>query len=258
MTASQNIRQNISFPQTKDKLVEMDGIPTDTSQRWFSQIQVNLNDVIQRGDDGLLLNPDFNWCRTNGTTPTTQADGDDYSFIEQWAVFGATGNNYTITPTAYPSDSANPSGSKYFSNFNISTLANEFYIYNINYNGNFNQAQKFQSNTSALSMQLTNHGDNSLFMRFGVKIQGITDEIMGKRLTIQPGKGKYFTTIAIPALKGSTAASNAYAQFRLHVEPIPADKTANFDLNYVKSEIASLATNINVNHIAQKLLIDGL
>lgn len=257
MSNAQDIRQNVSFLQTKSPVVTPELFVSEGYQRWFNQVRVNLNDIINRGDDGLLLNPDFNWCRVNGTTPTTQADGDDYQFIEQWAVFGATNNTYTITPTAYTQNETNPSGSKYFPNFNISSLMDDFYIYNINYSPDFNLAQKFENNVVALSMQITNKTPNKISMRFGAKIEGITDEIMGEGLTIASGIGKYFTTIKIPSLRGLGASPNAYAQFRLHIERLGSTST-NFDLNYIKAEIASLATNINVNHIAQKLLIDGL
>lgn len=262
MTASQDIRQFMSYVQTKDPLVEADNvgqlIGTQSYQRWMKQVNLNMNDLAQRGDDGLLINPDFNWCRVNGTTPTTQADGDNFQFIEQWAVFGATGNTYTITPTAYVDDAAdNPSGSKFYPNFNLSALTEAFYIYNINYSPDFNLAQKFQNNTVALSMQMTNNQLAPLTMRFKAKIEGITDEIEGQAITIRPGAGKYYTTLPIPSLSGTMASSNAYIQFRLYLEDM-GDITADYNINYIKSEISSLATNINVNHVAQKLLIDGL
>jgi hypothetical protein len=259
MTISADLREKISYTPNYEALAQDSGMVSEYYQRWFQSLQVNLNDTITRGNDGLLLNPDFNWSRVNGTTPTTQANGDGAQFVEQWAVNGATGNNYTLTPTPYAADATNnTTGSNLFVNFNISSLGAPLSVYNVNYAPDFSYAQKLQNNDLTCSLRVQNNMPENLRVRFSVEIQGIAQEIQGKLLTIQPGIKTLWTKLNIPSLKGTAAATNAYARIKLNIESIGASGTADFDIQYIKAELAGLPTRLEVNHLQQVVSIDAI
>jgi len=232
-------------------------IISPTYERFFNSIRVQLNDIVSRGFPTLTLNPDFNWAR-DGITPVTQADGDNVAFNEQWYVNGAAGNTYTITPTAYPNNSTNtPTGSKYFINVAISDLVNTLTLYNVNYNSDFNSAQQIQNQKIVFSSYIKNNTNDAIALQFGVQLEDLTT-FSSKIVNLLPG----FNFVAMPPIdipdySALSLPGNAFAQLQLKFIPNSVT-SANVDISYIKAEISSLATNLTVNHIEQKVLIDGL
>lgn len=232
-------------------------IISPTYERFFNSIRVQLNDIVSRGFPTLTVNPDFNWAR-DGITPVTQADGDDVAFNEQWYVNGAAGNTYTITPTAYPDTSTNtPTGSKYFINVAISSLTNPLTLYNVNYNSDFNAAQQLQNQKVVFSSYMQNNTADPVAMQFSVQLEDLTT-FSSKIVNLLPGFNFVsMPPIDIPDYSALSLPGNAFAQLQLKFLP-SGGSVADVNIAYIKAEISSLATNLTVNHIEQKLLIDGL
>ena len=223
---------------------------------FMTRVNENANQLMAVPSSALTLNPDFNFTRTKGTTPTTQADGDDAEFVEQWNVVGATGGNtYTITPTAYTLPAENLTGSKFFVNVNISAMPNApIYFYNVNYSSDFDTAILYQRRQIALSMQINNNLSTQPLVRFRAVTDISNQTTTGRALYIKPGLTNVGDTLDLPELD---AASGDFTQLQLVIEDL-GGPSADIDLKYIKAEIGSNSYNLGVNHTLEKLKIDNL
>lgn len=203
------------------------------------------NDAQNRGLSGLqyLSNPalsansNFATLGTNGTTPVTQASGDNAEFSYDWNVYGASTGEYSITPVLYPLNSTVKSASAYYINliFTNFIAGSEFYLY-----------QRIPSSVRQFQQS---------YYTFGVGYRNIGSDIIGARCDIlsyydptsylvrgspfqmQPSQKtrEISTTLVTQSLQDLTVNSGNYTDFRFNITNVPHG-TCNLELYIIKCE----------------------
>lgn len=214
------------------------------------QLYRNLESINQFLD-GLLtisnppqtLNSGFATLSAQGMTPTTQADGDNFEFIGNWFVVGATQATYVLTPTQYPNNSPIVSGSPYFMNNVVSTYSgNGMYFYQ----RQAGMVRKFQEQFITLTLRANNNGLNTIRLRFDFNffLNPSTVAYEGGALYLEPGYSEVTTTLKTASLRNQTVGSGNYVEFRLSFVDLPGG-TANFDLYSIKGEFGKIGTPLS-------------
>lgn len=214
------------------------------------QLYRNLDSVYEYLD-GLLtisnppqtLNSDFSTLSGQGMTPTTQADGDNFEFIKNWFVVGATQATYILTPTQYPNNSAVISASPYFINVNVSTYSGTGLYF---YQNQMGLVRKFQEQYITLTLRANNNSTNTLKLRFDFNfyLNPSTVSYQGGAVYLEPGFSEVTTTLKTNSLRNQTVGSGNYVQFILSFVDLPGG-TANFDLYSIKGEFGKIGTPLS-------------
>jgi len=255
--SNKNIYPQLSSLPIHDSVLTQDSKTlSHLYELYFSRVQNNINATLGIPNPSETINPDYNFIRTKGLTPTTQADGDDAEFVEQWNVVGATGGNmYTLTPTAYPSDSSNLLGSKNYVNVSITAMPTApIYFYNVNYSSDFNTAFKYQEKNLTFSAQISNNTSNRTKIRFSVYTDGTGDIYNSGAIFLDPGLNKISKNIQVGSLNPG---SGSFSQLRVLVDDL-GGASADFDLQYVKVEFGENPSLLGINHTLEKIRIDNL
>lgn len=209
-----------------------------------------LQGVVDFSMPSVLLNSDFNFLSTAGTTPTTQADGDNFEFIKQWDVVGATAANYTIAPTAYPNNSSIKTGSKYFLHLAVTSFNGDpFYFYQ----RQLNTVRKYQNRPMTYSIYINNNQSETVAVRCSIYSYFDTGDQLqeGGALYLKPGMNDLTSTINTISIKDKTIGANDYTEFRLNFIDLNSG-TADLDIYWVKCEFGKTATPLNVDHYAEE------
>jgi len=240
----------ISACPIKDGVLS-ENAPTQPWQAWLNTIGIKINNHATLTNDSLLINPDFHWSRTKGNTPTT-TDGE---FVEKWNV-KANGMTFSITPTFYTNTTySSYTGSDRYVNITINTVnSNEFIIYQtIN-----KELSLFQNRKITISSFALNNVANSFKCKFyiGFDLTGggtNTYSADGKSLTIANGENDIVSTLTCPKVSTDNQTNVVTIALKLYdlVNPV------NFNLYYIKPEVSETKTDLYVNHILEKLIIDN-
>lgn len=228
---------------------------------FFTAIQEKTQSLNERSFNCLLRNPDFNILSANGITPITPAQGSDYEMVSNWYVSNNDLlNNYTITPVNYSSIPPFGTGSNYYLNVSIPTLASPFYFYNKNYSttGQFISSSQTNGQTVACSSIIKNNTNVRQKVRFSAFLNGSGDTVSGDGVFLEPDSYNLISTnIEIPDIKGTTSGASAYTQFRLNFEN-NYGAAMDMDIFYLKTEISNLSTPLQLNHILEQLICSNL
>lgn len=266
MTTSNQFVPNIGNPPSKDLFVDKDFSGEDINHRnwvqWTNAVSNHVNSPAFYGNPSEALNSDFYWQR-GIATPITEGDGDGAFFAEKWQIQGAAVATYTITTTAYAADASNQEGSIYYENFNVTNYtgdgsSSDFYAYQ--------QTQslsaflrRFQGRFVSMSAIIENNQNKAITARFELffEYDGSTAErFMGDNFSLSPGNNQVSDQIETPFIEGKTIGAGCYVQFRFVICSL-GDNTADFDLTYIKVEIANQATVLYVDHALEKTRIDN-
>lgn len=187
-----------------------------------------------------LSNSNFNTLSGKGTTPTTQADGDNTEFIGSWYVVGASVANYTITPTAYAANSIVRSASSYYVNTNVTSLTGSpFYFYQ----RQAGTVRKYQSSYITLTLDIENNAARPINMVFQIYSYFDTGNASqtGAAFTIESGREQLSSTILMPSLRGVTVGAAPYTEFRLFLNNF-GGSNANYNVYLIKAEFGEIST----------------
>lgn len=146
-----------------------------------------------------LLNSDFSALSAKGTTPTTQADGDNVEFIGDWYVTGSSTGTYSLTPTAYAANSRVRSASDYYVNLAVSSYSGPgFYIYQ-----RINSIRKFQSSYLTLSFIVENNTNDTVVLNSAIKSYYDTGSKLqsGSNFSVQSGIHTVSSTYLIELIR---------------------------------------------------------
>jgi hypothetical protein len=218
---------------------------------WFTDVHRNLTNRNFLYSPHLNINPDFNWSRTVGNTPTT-ADGE---FVEKWNV-KANGMTFAITPTFYTSTAkSSDSGSERYVNVVISVPnSNDFEIYQTE----ANKISKYQEKKITFSAKIYNNGAAAVKAKFYVGFDtdnnGTDDEsATSKIIYLKQGMNDIMALVETPEISIDNQANTI--GYKLLLVDIPG--TVNLDVYFIKLEFAEVSTNLVVNHVLEKVLIDN-
>jgi hypothetical protein len=208
---------------------------------FFNSSHAALSSLGALSNQSVLSNSNFATLGPGGLTPTTQADGDDFEFIGDWFVVGATAANYTITPTAYPTNSTVKSASDYYVKVQVTSFNNNpFYFYQ-------RQAatvRKYQEDYFTYGLQIKNNQNKSIKVRTDIySYYDPSNQLKtGRAIYLQPNQ---VTTIAsnlqTQSLQGLTVGAGNYTEFRFDFIDL-YDGTADIDIYLIKCEFGTIST----------------
>ena len=224
--------------------------PTEQTSKDPEQLYRNMDSVYQFLDGMITIsnptqtiNADFKTLSGVGLTPTTQAQGDDFEFIGNWFVVGATVADYTLTPTPYPTNSGVVSASPYFVNVAVTSYASGTGL--SFYQKQSGLVRKFQTQFVTMTISATNNTTTVTTLRFSISLNLDPGDILleGGILYLKPGYNVISTTLKTPTLRDETVGAAAYAQFNLDFVNFAA--VENFDIYSIKAEFGKISTPLN-------------
>jgi hypothetical protein len=237
-------------PPVNDAITQNDKL-TRNWLSWFNSLFSNSNQNIS-ANSYFILNPDFNWSRTKGNTPTI-ADGE---FVEKWNV-KANGMTFSITPTYYTSTTNSSfTGSERYVNVAISSVnSNDFVIYQT--------VPKIlsllQNKKATLSASIYNHNTITVIAKFYIGFDltgGGTDSysIESGIVELKSGINDIFATVSCPKI----SVDNQTNIITIAVKLVQLGSAVNLDMFFIKPEVGEEKTMFHVEHTLEKLKIDNL
>lgn len=223
-----------------------DGLFSEQMHRFLTGIYQRLNQRESYGFPSVVLNPDFNFS-TGGVTPVTQGDAYGTPVVDMWDAEYAGTPTFTFTPTVYDPSNPNPTASKYYINMQPSDLGTFLRLAQTQ----GGTVQKYSNQPIYFSTAIFNNGTNSPKVRPSVIISlngaGDTAEYFGGEFNLTPGTNKITTLITTPSIEDLTVTTANFVQFCFYITDIDGI-SADFDVQYLKYELASNATTLYVDH----------
>lgn len=189
----------------------------------------------------VLNNANFATLGSSGTTPVTQAAGDGAQISSGWNVFGASNATYSMTSTAYPSNSLIQSSSAYYEHVQVSSHNGQpFYIYQ----RQSGLVRKYQNNFLIYGLIIKNNQSSAKKVRMDITTHydGSSDYTAnGAAIYLQPGINTLSSLIQTQSLNGLTVGAGNYTDFRLNFIDL-YDGTADLEIYQIKCEFGKVST----------------
>lgn len=215
--------------------------------RFDNNVYETLDALTYIMNPSVVANANFATLGSGGTTPITQADGDNAEFSDDWKVVGAANATYTLTPTAYPtgaisnnSPSTVPSASDYYIHVEIDTYnGNGLYFYQ----RENNTVRKYQQNFLTYGVIIRNNQNKVIKIRMELySFYDPSDNLIADNtIYLQPGLNKITSQVNTEKLAGKTISASNYTEFRLSFQDL-IDGTADLDLHQLKCEFGKVST----------------
>jgi len=225
-------------------------------QKWFQQVNDRVNVNNYYGNPSVLLNSDFYWNR-GVTSPVTQADGDGAYFSEKWQVFGASSADYTITKETFDGNSPDQIGSTNYINVYIANYTSgSLYLYQRQSGAQF--LRRYQQRVMNFSLQAFNNQNVSIRLLLEIYFYFDTGHASYSQAVffLEPGENEISSIINTEFIGSNSVGASPYVDFRLNIVGLN-NNTADFDLIYLKTEIADQPTILYVDHALEKTRIDN-
>lgn len=208
--------------------------------KFFNSVNTTLNGLTSVRNPCILTNPNFATLGPHGLTPTTQANGDNYEFISDWFVVGASAANYTITPTLYAANSTIKSSSLYYVHHVVTSAnSNPFYFYQ----RQTGTARQFQQDYFTYGLLIKNNQFTAIKLR--MDIYSFYDPSFslkkGSTFFLQPGLNNLTATLLTDSLKDISVGVGNYTEFRINFLDL-IDGTADIELYQIKCEFGTIST----------------
>lgn len=230
-------------PSTTDKKV------TAEDQYLFDNgVHDTLNGLTYVMNPSVVTNANFNTLGSAGTTPVTQADGDNAEWSAGWNVVGSGVATYSLTSTAYPlglissdSPSTVQTASGYYEKIIISAFAGGagFYLYQ----RQNNTVRKYQKNYLTYGLIIRNNENSVKKIRCEVYSYYDTENNLQADNTVylKPGLTKITSQVLTEGLSGKTLGAGNYTEFRISFLDL-GNGTANLDFYQIKCEFGKVGT----------------
>lgn len=215
--------------------------------RFDENVFVTLDALTYAMNPSVLVNANFSTLGPGGTTPITQADGDNAEFSDDWKVVGASNATYTLTPTLYPlgvinSDSPSniQTSSNYYINVDVSAFnGSDFYFYQ----RQNNTVRKYQTNFLTYGVIIQNNQDKLIKIRMELYNFYDPDDVLLADNTIYlvPGLNRITSQVTTEKLRGKTIGAGNYTEFRLSFLDL-VDGTADLNFYQIKCEFGKVST----------------
>lgn len=235
---------------------EMSGFVHANWQKWMQQLTDNSNVNNYYGNPSVLLNSDFYWNR-GIATPVTQGSGNGAFFSEKWQVQGAAVATYTITQEAFPGNDSDQIGSTTYIKVDAEDFTTgDFYLYQRQTGSQF--LRRYQKRRLNLSLLAYNNTETATLLNFEVfyHFDPTNATYTGQAIFLQPGSNELAGVIDTPYIGDTAVGAGAYVEFRLRFGNLGVNK-ANFNLTYIKAEMADQPTVLYVDHALEKTRIDN-
>lgn len=225
-------------------------------QKWFQQVHNTVAETNYSGNPSQLLNSDFNFNRSIAN-PVTQADGSGAFFSEKWQVFGAANAAYTLTKANFTGNESDQTGSTTYVNVNVSAWnGGEFFFYQRFDGEQF--LRRFQNRNIFMSTKLVNNGSETIVVKFVVNsfYDPEQDNFEKGVIHLAPGENYSSTHIVTQSVSPNSVGASPLVQFKFEFVDLPGG-TADFDLIYIKGEIADSPTPLLIDHFLEETRIDN-
>jgi len=237
-----------------NKVINEEDLTNVDWQTWFNQVYDSIDNNNLLPNDHLVLNPDFNWSRTKGNTPTV-GNGE---FVEEWDV-DVGGMTSTVTPTYYTSTINNSrTGSERYVNFNITAVtANEYEIYQTI----GDKLNKFTNKVISFSALIMNTGTKAIKLKFHVGFdvnKDSTEDVITESsvIFVSPNSNKAELISAgfdCPVEAIDNQNNDVYVKMIV----CDAVNPFSFNLYFIKPEFSNFITPLYVDQTLEKLKIDN-
>lgn len=208
--------------------------------KFFNSTYTSLNALTSIRNASVLTNANFATLSGAGLTPTTPGDGDNFEFIQDWFVVGATAANYVITPTVYPSNSTIASASDYFvSTVVTSANGNPFYFYQ----RQPGTVRQYQRNYLTYGLIVNNNQSKPVQLRMDIFTYYDPGSLLvaGGTFFLQPGLQMLTSKLLTQTLFNVSVGAGNYTEFRFNFFDL-IDGTADIDLYQIKCEFGQIGT----------------
>ncbi len=211
--------------------------------RHLDSINQYLDGILTISNPAQTLNSDFSTLSAQGTTPTTQADGDNFEFVENWFVVGATQAAYALTATPYPSNSTVISASPYFMAADITTYSGSGLYF---YQRQMGYVRKYQTQYLTTTVRAFNNLSTTVKLRFDLifNLDPTLVNYQGTPFYLKPGYNEVSTTLKTDSLRNATVGAGNYVEFQLNFVDVPSG-LGDFDLYSIKSEFGKISTPLS-------------
>ncbi len=228
--------RDIINPPTEETVSDPDQL-----YRNMDSVYQFLDGMITVSNPSQIINSNFSTLSAQGTSPTTQANGDNFEFVGNWFVVGATEANYTLTPTPYPTNSPIISASPYFMLVDVASYSGTGLYF---YQRQAQMVRKFQTQFVTLTINATNNTADTIPLRFNINffLDPLNVPLEGGLLYLKSGFNQLSTTLKTPNLNDQTVGAGAYIEFQLSFTQGGA---SNFNLDVIKGEFGKISTPLN-------------
>lgn len=248
-----------AFPENAPQ--SMQGIDligkTNTSwQKWLGQIKDQLNINNYYGNPSVLLNSDFYW-NTGVPTPTNNGSGDDAFFSEKWQVHGASVATYTITQTAFAGNDKDEIGSTTYIRVQASGYTTgDFYLFQRQTGSQF--LRRYQNRSISFSILANNNNNTAIKVQLEIFIFFDPSSVVKSQgvIFLDPGQTETSSLIKTDQIGSTAVGAGAYVEFRFRFVDL-AGSAADFNITYLKAELADNATVLYVDHALERARIDN-
>jgi hypothetical protein len=214
----------------------------DVDERY--KLETSLYDTIDSLADvsnvSEVTNADFSALSGQGQSPTTESDGDDFEFVDNWFIVGATQATYSIVAQDYPDNSEIQSKSNYFLDIDISTYTGSgLYFYQRRSDG----VRYLQNRVITFTVIATNNLTDDVKLRGAVVFDyaGTSDILEERPMYFSSGENEISISVTTPSLRNKTVNPGSFVEFRLSFENLLGG-VADLDLHQIKVEIGKLST----------------
>lgn len=235
---------------------DMAGAIHSNWQKYLQQLTNAANVNNYYGNPSVLLNSDFYW-NTGVSSPVTQADGDGAFISEKWQVHGAAAATYTIAQEAYAGNSSDQIGSTTYLNVEVPAYTiGDFYLYQRQAGSQF--LRRYQSRRLNLSMLGFNNQNKSVNLNLEVFFffDPASITYTGQTILLDENEFELSDIINTDFIGNTAVGAGAYVEFRLRFGDL-GNGTANFDINYIKAEMADEPTILYVDHALERTRINN-
>lgn len=187
----------------------------------------------------ILSDSDF----SSGGVLTTQADGDNSEFFDDWFVVGSSVANYTLTPVNYTANSIIQSASPTYSHVQIANyITSGLYFYQ----RQSMTVRKYQQNFLTYGLIIENNQNKKISIEAQVFSYYNPSSVLSRRGTIflNPGVNRVTTTLKTESLSGKSVGAAPYTEFRLAFIDL-IDGTADLNIYQIKCEFGTVSTLLN-------------
>ncbi len=211
--------------------------------RHLDSVNEYLDGMLTISNPAQTINSDFSTLSAQGTTPTTEADGDNFEFVGSWFVVGATQATYVLTATPYPNNSPIISESPYFMDIVVNTYSGSGLYF---YQRQMGVVRKFQTQYVTITVRAFNNLTTIPRLRFDVifNLDPSTINYQGGAIYLQPGYNEISTTLKTDSLRNMVVGAGNYVELDLNFVEIPSG-LADFELYSIKVEFGKISTPLN-------------
>jgi hypothetical protein len=187
----------------------------------------------------VLSDSDF----SSGGVLTTQADGDNAEFFDDWFVVGSSVADYALTPTNYAANSIIQSASPTYSHVQISNYSTTGLYF---YQRQPLTVRKYQKNFLTYGLIIENNQSKQIAIEAQIFSFYDPSSSLIRRGTIylNPGINRVTTTIKTESLSGRSVGASPYTEFRLAFIDL-LDGTADLNIYQIKCEFGTVSTLLN-------------